>query len=125
MEKPASQVELRNLFRLEEVGRTFQMGEVAVHALADVTLDIYQGEMLVMVGPSGSGKTTLLNIIGGLDTPSTGRVWFGDREMTTTRGWPYGLGSAVRIRRIQAKAGAGVKSSFRMHAFVQSPPFHV
>jgi putative ABC transport system ATP-binding protein len=77
------EAEARSLFRLEDVGRTFQMGEVAVEALREVTLDVYEGELLVMVGPSGSGKTTILNIVGGLDVPSAGRVWFRDREMTT------------------------------------------
>jgi len=71
------------LLRLENVGKTFQMGEVAVEALRDVTIDVFDGEMLVMVGPSGSGKTTILNIVGGLDTATRGRVWYRDREMTT------------------------------------------
>ncbi len=71
------------LLHLERVGKTFQMGEVSVEALRDVSLRICQGEMLVLVGPSGSGKTTILNIVGGLDTASSGRVWFRDREMTT------------------------------------------
>jgi len=71
------------LLRLEDVRKTFQMGEVSVEALRNVSLDIDEGEMLVMVGPSGSGKTTILNIIGGLDTATTGRVWFRDRDMTT------------------------------------------
>ncbi len=70
------------LLRLENVGRTFQMGEVAVHALKSVTLDIYRGEFLVMVGPSGSGKTTLLNIIGGMDQPTTGRAIYAGRDLT-------------------------------------------
>jgi putative ABC transport system ATP-binding protein len=70
------------LLRLEHVGKTFRMGEVAVEALRDVTLGVREGEMLVMVGPSGSGKTTVLNIIGGLDSVTAGRVWFRGREMT-------------------------------------------
>jgi len=70
------------LLRLENVNKTFQMGEVAVEALRDIDLDILDGELLAMVGPSGSGKTTILNLIGGLDTVSGGRVWFRDQEMT-------------------------------------------
>ena len=83
MEATGPEVDSRRLLRLENVGRTFQMGEVSVEALREVTLEVYEGEMLVMVGPSGSGKTTILNIIGGLDTATVGRVWFRDREMTT------------------------------------------
>ncbi len=71
------------LLRLENVSKTFRMGEVAVPALRDVTLEVYEAEMLVLVGPSGSGKTTILNILGGLDTATSGRVWFRDREMTS------------------------------------------
>jgi len=71
------------LLRLEQVDKTFRMGEVAVEALRDVSLEVNEGEMLVMVGPSGSGKTTILNIVGGLDTVTDGRVWFRGREMTT------------------------------------------
>jgi len=70
------------MLRLENVGKVFQMGEVAVEALRDLTLEIRKGELLVTVGPSGSGKTTLLNIVGGLDTATNGRVWFRDRELT-------------------------------------------
>jgi len=71
------------LLRLESVHKVFQMGEVAVRALDDVSLEINEGEFLVMVGPSGSGKSTILNIVGGLDTASQGRVFFRDREMTS------------------------------------------
>lgn len=70
------------LLRLERVGKVFQMGEVSVNALSEFSLDVRQGELIVAVGPSGSGKTTLLNIIGGLDSASSGRVWFRDQEMT-------------------------------------------
>lgn len=71
------------LLRLESVHKIFQMGEVAVRALSDVSLEICEGEFLVMVGPSGSGKSTILNIVGGLDTATEGRVFFRDREMTS------------------------------------------
>jgi len=71
------------LLRLENVDKTFRMGEVAVDALRNVTLEVRRGEMLVMVGPSGSGKTTILNILGGLDSATGGRVFYGGREMTS------------------------------------------
>jgi putative ABC transport system ATP-binding protein len=64
------------ILRLENVSKFFQMGEVQVQALRDVSLDVYEGEMLVMVGPSGSGKTTILNLVGGLDTVTEGHVWY-------------------------------------------------
>ncbi len=58
------------------------MGEVAVDALKKVNLQIYHGEFLVMVGPSGSGKTTMLNIIGGLDQPTSGSVWYRNEDLS-------------------------------------------
>src|SRR5438105_5731453 len=70
------------LLHLENVGKTFQMGEVAVEVLRHVTLDVFNAELLVMVGPSGSGKTTILNIMGGLDTATVGRVTYRDRDLT-------------------------------------------
>jgi putative ABC transport system ATP-binding protein len=68
--------------RLQDVSRTYQMGEVAVPVLRHVTFDIQRGEFLAIVGPSGSGKTTILNLVGGLDSPSEGRIWYEDRELT-------------------------------------------
>jgi putative ABC transport system ATP-binding protein len=70
------------LMRLESVSRVFQMGEVEVRALHDVTLDIYASELVVLLGPSGSGKTTLLNILGGLDRCTSGRVFYKGAEIT-------------------------------------------
>jgi putative ABC transport system ATP-binding protein len=58
------------------------MGEVEVYALRSLDLDLYDGEFVVILGPSGSGKSTLLNILGGLDVPSSGHIFFHDRDLT-------------------------------------------
>lgn len=60
------------VIRLENIRRTYQMGEETIHALAGVTLDIHRNEYVAIMGPSGSGKSTMMNIIGCLDTPSDG-----------------------------------------------------
>jgi putative ABC transport system ATP-binding protein len=57
------------------------MGEVEVHALRSLDLDLYEGEFVVLLGPSGSGKSTLLNILGGLDAPTSGEVFFRDHDL--------------------------------------------
>jgi putative ABC transport system ATP-binding protein len=82
MSRP-SPADCEPLLRLESVSKVFQMGEVAVEALRQVTMEVCPAELLVMVGPSGSGKTTILNIVGGLDTATSGRVFFQGREMTS------------------------------------------
>ncbi|MBK8162126.1 MAG: ABC transporter ATP-binding protein [Gammaproteobacteria bacterium] len=70
------------VFQARGLTKVYHMGEVEVHALRGIDLDLYQGEFVVLLGPSGSGKSTLLNILGGLDTPSSGRVLYGERELT-------------------------------------------
>ena len=66
----------------ENVGKTYHMGEVEIHALHDTSFEVEKGELVVIVGPSGAGKTTLLNILGGMDTLTTGRVLLDGREIS-------------------------------------------
>ena len=70
------------VFHVHGVTKIYQMGEVQVHALRGVDLDLYGGEFAVLLGASGSGKSTLLNILGGLDTPTDGHVLYGNRDLT-------------------------------------------
>ncbi len=62
------------LLSAKSLDKTYGIGESAVHALSSVSLDIYEGELLVILGSSGSGKSTLLNMLGGIDTPDSGSV---------------------------------------------------
>ena len=66
----------------ENVGKTYHMGEVEINALHDASFVIEKGELVVIVGPSGAGKTTLLNILGGMDTLTTGRVFLDGQEVS-------------------------------------------
>ena len=70
------------VFRARGLTKTYRMGEVDIPALRSVDLDLYPGEMVVILGPSGSGKSTLLNILGGLDVPTSGSVRFFDHDLT-------------------------------------------
>lgn len=75
--QPASPV-----FEVQQLTKTYRMGEVAVHALRGIDLQLWNGEFVVLLGPSGSGKSTLLNILGGLDVPSSGSVWYRGQELS-------------------------------------------
>lgn len=73
-------IEVKNLFRI------YNETSVPVHAVNDVSLSIEEGEFTAIVGPSGSGKTTLLNIIGGLDSPTKGELFIGQKNITKLKG---------------------------------------
>ena len=87
------------VFEARGVTKIYDMGEVQVHALRGVDLDLSSGEFVVLLGPSGSGKSTLLNILGGLDTATAGTVTYcgndltraGDRELTAYRRFHVGF----------------------------------
>jgi putative ABC transport system ATP-binding protein len=71
------------VFQIRGVTKVYRMGEVEVHALRGVDLELTTGEFVVILGASGSGKSTLLNILGGLDVPTDGSVRFEDHELTS------------------------------------------
>jgi len=70
------------VFSATGLTKVYHMGEVDVHALRGIDLELAESEFVVLLGPSGSGKSTLLNILGGLDVPSSGRVIYHDRDLT-------------------------------------------
>jgi putative ABC transport system ATP-binding protein len=92
------------VLRSEGVTRIYGTAENQVHALTDVSVALHAGELVMLRGPSGSGKTTLLNILGGLDAPTSGRVWLRDRELTATPESElveiFGEGSSVAVKNV-------------------------
>src|SRR5215469_16842540 len=87
-----------SLIRLQKISRRYQMGAETVHALREVSLEIKRGEYVAIMGPSGSGKSTLMNLLGCLDTPTSGRYWLDGVEVE-------GLTSADLARVRAAKLG--------------------
>jgi putative ABC transport system ATP-binding protein len=79
---PTATSEQAAVFVARGLTKVYHMGEVDVHALRGVDLELYAGEFVVLLGPSGSGKSTLVNILGGLDVPSSGQVRFHDHDLT-------------------------------------------
>ena len=69
------------LLQVENINKDYQLGKTVIHALKDVSFSVEEGEFISIVGPSGCGKTTLLNILGCIDKPSSGRVFFEDRDL--------------------------------------------
>ena len=76
---------LESVFTARAVTKVYDMGEVRVHALRGVDMELYADEMMVLLGPSGSGKSTLLNILGGLDRASDGSVLYRGFDITRAR----------------------------------------
>jgi putative ABC transport system ATP-binding protein len=70
------------MIRIENLVKDYRLGEETVHALDNINLDIADGEFVAIIGPSGSGKSTMLHLIGGLDTPSSGKIIVDGRDLS-------------------------------------------
>ena len=72
----------RTVFTARGLTKIYHMGDVDIHALRGIDLELFESEFVVLLGPSGSGKSTLLNILGGLDTPTAGQIFYNGRDLT-------------------------------------------
>src|SRR5437762_14051050 len=79
---PPTGIERTPMYRVRDLTKVYGVGEAEVRALAGVDLELYPGELVVLLGPSGSGKTTLLNNLGGLDVPTSGELWYQELNLT-------------------------------------------
>src|SRR5713226_2496421 len=86
------------MMELQEVAKSYPQGRRMVHALRGVNLKISAGEFVSIVGPSGSGKSTLMHLLGALDIPTSGRVWFDGRDLQTLSDSERSLLRRKRIR---------------------------
>src|SRR5215813_4350153 len=80
--KPTPARSAAQVFCVRGLTKVYGTGAAEVRALAGVDLDLFEGELVVLLGPSGSGKTTLLNNLGGLDVPTSGELWYRDLDLT-------------------------------------------
>ena len=88
---------MATLITFENVGKIYHTGDIIYEALHDVNLTIDEGEMVVILGPSGAGKSTLLNMLGGLDAATSGRIIFGEKEVTALNDKELGDFRAVDV----------------------------
>ncbi len=79
---PGERPERELLFSTRDLTKIYSAGDLEVRALKGIDLDLFKGELVVLLGPSGSGKSTLLNILGGLDVPTDGTLTYNGQDLT-------------------------------------------
>src|SRR5690606_9816899 len=80
--KPAAEPDARSIISMRNIWKTYQMGTEQLHALRDVSFDVQKNEYVAIIGPSGSGKSTLMNLIGCLDSPTSGEYWLNGHRVS-------------------------------------------